>query len=85
MSVAIVTQCVTALFILPLEFEVKTFIIYRSWRLFIQMGNLCAISASVILMFLPESPKFLLSIARDQEALSVLKKIYSTNGTSVEV
>lgn len=35
--------------------------------------------ASVSFYYLPESPKFLLSHGQENEALEVLKEIYSTN------
>lgn len=86
MCIAIVTQSLLALIILPLEFEMHffTFMIYRPWRFFIQIGNLMGIISSVILLFLPESPKFMISIAKEKDSLIILKQIYKMNSGNVK-
>lgn len=55
---------------------------YKPWRLFLIVcgfpGFLCGLS----MFALPESPKFLLSVGKELEAIKVLQKMYSCNGGS---
>lgn len=68
--------------ILPMEFSYPINflnITFRSWRLLILVLAVpCAITAG-LLQFFHESPKFLTSQGRYDEALVVLKKIYACN------
>ncbi|PIK39609.1 putative synaptic vesicle glycoprotein 2C isoform X2 [Apostichopus japonicus] len=52
---------------------------YQSWRVFIAVCVLPAASSAISFMFLPESPKFLLEVGKEEQALSVLKKLYQSN------
>ncbi|XP_055844746.1 synaptic vesicle glycoprotein 2A-like [Episyrphus balteatus] len=54
-------------------------IVYKPWRLFIVACTSPGIIAGIILLFYPESPKFLMSIGKNEEALEVLRKMYSWN------
>lgn len=52
---------------------------YNSWRIFLM---LCAVPSFIVaglLFYLPESPKFLLSQGKIDEALSIFRGIYVTN------
>ena len=52
---------------------------YNSWRIFVAI---CAIPAGLVtiaLMFMPESPKYLLAKGQDYQALKVFQSIYSHN------
>ncbi|XP_012261859.1 synaptic vesicle glycoprotein 2B [Athalia rosae] len=52
---------------------------YNSWRIFLLI---CAVPSFVVaglLMLLPESPKYLLSRGRQQEALEIFRRIYAIN------
>ncbi|CAG9580138.1 unnamed protein product [Danaus chrysippus] len=79
------SQAVVALFaypILPLEFvywidflSIK----YRSWRLLALVMSLPCAATACLLQLFHESPKFLVSIGKNEEALEVLKKIYACN------
>lgn len=54
-------------------------IVYKHWRLFIVVCTTPGFICGLLLFILPESPKYLLSIGQDEEALRVLKKIYYEN------
>ncbi|KAL5284687.1 hypothetical protein ACFFRR_006787 [Megaselia abdita] len=54
-------------------------IVYKHWRLFIIVCTTPGFICGLLLYILPESPKYLLSIGRDEEALIVLRKIYHIN------
>ena len=52
---------------------------YNSWRIFVAVSALPSLLVSIALVFMPESPKFLLCKGREEETLSVLRSIYFTN------
>jgi MFS transporter, VNT family, synaptic vesicle glycoprotein 2 len=66
--------------IIPTEigFETEEFV-YNSWRIFLVLCAVPSFIVGVLLMYLPESPKFLLSCGRFEEALAVFRGIYVTN------
>ena len=49
---------------------------YRPWRLLIVVYGLPGFIGAIMMFFYPESPKFLLSQGRDEEALEALRYIY---------
>lgn len=51
----------------------------KSWRLFIFAGSLVSGLGSVLINWLPESPKMLLAMDNPKEALEVLRNIYAKN------
>lgn len=53
--------------------------IYNSWRLYLSFCGLPMLIGAMCLSFFPESPKFLMSQGRNQEALQVFRKMYSMN------
>lgn len=53
--------------------------ITTSWRVLLVVYLFPSVLGFIGLMFLPESPKFLLAQGRDHECLEVLKKVYSLN------
>jgi len=53
--------------------------LYNSWRIFVAVSALPSFLVSAALVFMPESPRFLLSKGREEETLSVLRDIYFTN------
>ncbi|CAK1579004.1 unnamed protein product [Parnassius mnemosyne] len=79
------SQAVVAVFaypILPLNFVYWIDflgITYRPWRLLALVMSLPCAATACLLQFFHESPKFLVSRGRTDEALEVLKKIYATN------
>lgn len=54
-------------------------IIFRSWRVFVIVSALPSIVTAVILLFLPESPKFLFSTGKEGQALEVLRRMFAVN------
>lgn len=59
-------------------FESEAFV-YNSWRIFLVICALPSFIVAILLMYLPESPKFLLSCGRFEEALAIFRGIYVTN------
>lgn len=54
-------------------------IIYRPWRMYILLVGTFGLVCGVCLFYFPESPKYLLSAGSEEEALIVLKRVYSIN------
>ncbi|KAL6427218.1 hypothetical protein ACFW04_008670 [Cataglyphis niger] len=53
--------------------------VYNSWRIYLSLCGLPTLIGAFCLCFFPESPKFLMSQDRNEDALEVFKKIYSIN------
>ncbi|KAJ8718566.1 hypothetical protein PYW08_002803 [Mythimna loreyi] len=53
--------------------------VYNSWRIFLLVMSLPSFLVAALLFLLPESPKFLISTGRHEEALEVFKGIYMMN------
>lgn len=53
--------------------------VFNSWRIFLMICALPSFIVGILLLYLPESPKFLLSCGRFEEALAILRGIYVTN------
>lgn len=60
-------------------------ITYKPWRLFVIVCGLPGFLAGLSMFFLPESPKFLLSIQKEEETIAVLEKMYKMNGGKEEL
>ncbi|XP_032824771.2 synaptic vesicle glycoprotein 2C-like [Petromyzon marinus] len=52
---------------------------FHSWRVFVIVCALPAVSSVVALTFMPESPRYLLEMGRHDEAWMVLKQVHDTN------
>lgn len=52
---------------------------YDSWRIFVAICAIPAGLVTVALIFMPESPKYLLAKGRDYEALKIFRGIYAKN------
>ncbi|CAK1543791.1 unnamed protein product [Leptosia nina] len=73
---------VVALPILQLTFNVDLPLIklqYRPWRLLLQLITLPGLLGTIGIVFLHESPKFLLSIGREKDAINILKIMHGWN------
>lgn len=55
------------------------YFVYNSWRIFLLICALPSFIVAALLLFLPESPKFLLSRGRTEEAMEIFREIYSIN------
>ena len=53
--------------------------LFNSWRIFTLLCGVPAFLVSLLLMTLPESPKFLLKRDKPVEALKILSKIFAAN------
>ncbi|KAK5868071.1 hypothetical protein PBY51_012516 [Eleginops maclovinus] len=60
-------------------FSMGTEFQFHSWRVFVLVAALPAISSLVGLTFMPESPRFLLESAKHDEAWMILKQVHDTN------
>uniref|UniRef100_A0A8C1S9X4 Synaptic vesicle glycoprotein 2Bb n=1 Tax=Cyprinus carpio TaxID=7962 RepID=A0A8C1S9X4_CYPCA len=60
-------------------FSMGTEFQFHSWRVFVLVCALPAITAFVGLIFMPESPRFLLENAKHDEAWMILKQVHDTN------
>lgn len=63
---------------LPISLEIGS-ITYKSWRMFLGVISLPTFIIAVITYTYPESPKFLVSQGKTDEALAVLQQIYAVN------
>lgn len=75
-----VIVAVFALVTIPYDigFEVPGFV-YNSWRVFLTLCALPAFITAIVMLWLPESPMYLLIKDRKDEALDVLRKMYALN------
>ncbi|KAJ8977732.1 hypothetical protein NQ317_019407 [Molorchus minor] len=67
--------------ILPqeLEFTVFDYFEFHSWNVYLLICSTAPILSGITFIFMPESPKFLMSAGRNGKALEVFRKIYSIN------
>lgn len=69
-----------ALLIIPQEIGITTAtFVYNSWRIFLLICAVPSFIVAALLCFLPESPKFLLSQGKTEEAMNIFKHIYHVN------
>lgn len=66
--------------IIPQDIGFKNeYFTYNSWRIFLLICAVPSFVVAVVLFFLPESPKFLLSQGRSEEAICIFRHIYHIN------
>lgn len=66
--------------IIPTDIGVKSAsFTYNSWRIFLLICAAPSFVVAGLLLLLPESPKYLLSRGRYDEALEIFRGIYATN------
>lgn len=62
------------------EFDIPLLeITYKPWRLFLVVGSLPALITCIALLFVPESPKFVLGQGFPDEAIQIVRKINRWN------
>lgn len=59
--------------------QLYSLLVIKSWRLFILAGSLVSGLGALAMCWLPESPRFLLSMNKPEEALDILTNIFSIN------
>ncbi|XKL62035.1 hypothetical protein PGB90_001868 [Kerria lacca] len=52
---------------------------YKSWQIFLALCSIPSFIVAVLLLYLPESPKFLITQNEHDKALKVFRRIYKTN------
>ncbi|XP_063635472.1 synaptic vesicle glycoprotein 2B-like isoform X1 [Cydia splendana] len=60
-------------------FQITEKFVIHSWNLFLLATALMPLLTGLVFLFLPESPKFLMSRGRNEEAMQVFRKIYRLN------
>lgn len=66
--------------IIPLTFTVESpYFLFKSWNLFTMLCSMPSIILALLLMRMPESPKFLLAKGRYNETMDCLKFVYRWN------
>ncbi|CAD1469033.1 unnamed protein product, partial [Heterotrigona itama] len=66
--------------IIPLPISLRfNGMLYNSWRLFLAVIGVPTLMVTLIMSRYPESPKFLASQGKTDEALAILRKIYAAN------
>ncbi|KAJ8919146.1 hypothetical protein NQ315_012132 [Exocentrus adspersus] len=80
-SLANITLPLIAWIVLPQNVNFTLFdqFDFHSWNVFLLICSLAPLTSGVIFLFMPESPKFLMSAGRNEEALRVFQKIYKIN------
>lgn len=53
--------------------------VMHSWQIFLAVASIPSWMGGVLVLFFPESPKFLMSKGRNEEALQVFRRIYAIN------
>lgn len=75
----IVLPCVAWL-IIPLNFYYDTnYFFFNSWNLFVLICSLPAVLLGLWLFWFPESPKFLLECGEYDQALEILRRMFTIN------
>lgn len=51
----------------------------RRWQIFLAICSLPSLISGIFVLFFPESPKFLMSIGKNDEALKVFQTVFKLN------
>jgi VNT family MFS transporter (synaptic vesicle glycoprotein 2) len=52
---------------------------FHSWNIYLLLSGIAPIISAIIFLFMPESPKFLMTVGQNDKALRVFQKVYSVN------
>ncbi|KAJ6635070.1 Synaptic vesicle glycoprotein 2B [Pseudolycoriella hygida] len=81
LPMSILYQPLLGLAIMTTEFRLSLFgFIYTPWRLYILVSSLINVVAFLMLLYTPESPKFLLAMGEPDKSLKILARVYEING-----
>ncbi|RZC39706.1 Sugar tr and/or MFS 1 domain containing protein, partial [Asbolus verrucosus] len=80
-SVGNIALPLLAWLILPLNIKLSLFggLEFHAWNLFLLLCALPAVTSGVLFMFMPETPKYLMTKGNNEQALEVFRKIYKFN------
>ncbi|CAG9793359.1 unnamed protein product [Diatraea saccharalis] len=81
-SISLILIALISWGLLPLNLKItliEGYFVLHSWNIYLYVCSLCSLIAAISYYYLPESPKYLLSHGQENEALEVLKDIYSSN------
>lgn len=57
-----------------------------SWNIFLLLCAVPSLVSCICMSFMPESPKFLMTVGRNQKALGIFQRVYACNsGKSAEL
>lgn len=66
--------------IIPIRMRYETtYFVYDSWNAFVSINSSCILAIGLWALKFPESPKFLAEIGKQDEAMAVLKEIFTMN------
>ncbi|KAF7285170.1 hypothetical protein GWI33_011709 [Rhynchophorus ferrugineus] len=80
-SIAFLVLPLLAILVLPLDFKYvisENFVIHP-WNIYLFISAAVPLTSAISFIFLPESPKFLMTTGRNEKALQVFRKIYRLN------
>lgn len=84
MTLAVVLMSLISWAVIPMKWSFSLgFITYAPWRFNILCCGCISLLAFLMFGFLPESPKFLLSLGKEQASIDVLKRIHHINNRSL--
>nr|XP_031849590.1 synaptic vesicle glycoprotein 2B-like isoform X2 [Nomia melanderi] len=79
-NAAIILPAALAFSIVPLSLDVEIFYRrYNSWRIYLLICSMVPLIGILTTSTLPHSPKYLVEIGRPDEALNLLRRMYSVN------
>ncbi|XP_037943089.1 synaptic vesicle glycoprotein 2C-like [Teleopsis dalmanni] len=71
---------ILAYFILPYHIAFKIWVLkFHTWQIFVATTAIPSLISAILIVFLPESPKFLMTKGKNEEALKVFQIIYAVN------
>ncbi|CAH1161851.1 unnamed protein product [Phyllotreta striolata] len=81
LSLASLIMPVLAWAILPRTWNISVFGLFElhSWNFFLIVCSLTTVVSGIFYIFLPESPKYLMSTGRNKQALLVMQRVYALN------
>lgn len=81
MPLSVLYQPLVGWGIMTMEFRYSLFgFIYTPWRLYIFVSSLINVIAFLMLLYPPESPKFMLAMGKPYETIKILSRVYQANG-----